>query len=148
MKKEKGRSIAGITIIVITITLLLTSGCWGRKYFTAKFTTVKTMPEGKALVYIYRPKNFVGSAVHFSVHANDRKVSDVHLYNGGYIVYFADPGKYEFWAQVSNTRTEILVDIEAGKTYYIEGESVKLELVPNEIGEQRIKKCKLLRYTK
>jgi len=142
-------------IFVILFALAaLNFGCAGRRYLTTRYTEVKQMPEGKAIVYIYRVKR-LGTAVHYAVNANDKPVNDLHLYLKGYLVYYASPGKTEFWAEIGGSgreRTKVTLDIEAGQTYYIEG-SVKmgvwvgaphLELVDNQEGRVEIKKCKLI----
>lgn len=111
--------------------------------FSQKFSPVKEIPEGKALVYIYRPGSMVGAAVHYSVNANDNKVSEQHLRNKTYLVYFADPGRYTFWAQVTNTRREVDLDVEAGKTYYVRGNCCEFIIPELESAEKEIVKCKL-----
>jgi len=72
--------------------------------FAQKFEPIKVIPDGKALVYIYRPGSMVGAAVHYTVNANESKVSEAHLKNKSYLVFFATPGKYAIWAEVTNTR--------------------------------------------
>jgi hypothetical protein len=111
--------------------------------FAQKFSPVMEIPEGKALVYIYRPSSMVGAAVHYSINANEAKVSEAHLKNGSYLVFFADPGRYTFWAQVTNTRREAELDVEAGKTYYVKGDCCTLEIPAVEEAEKAIVKCKL-----
>ena len=111
--------------------------------FSQKFKPVEEIPEGKALVYIYRPGSMVGAAVHYTVNANDEKVSESHLKNKSYLVYFADPGRYTFWGQVTNTRREVDLDVEAGKTYYIKGDCCEFILPSSEDAEKEIAKCKL-----
>lgn len=108
-----------------------------------KFEPVKEIPEGKALVYIYRPGSMVGAAVHYTVNANDEKVSEAHLKNKTYLVYFAEPGKYRFWGQVTNTMREINLEVEAGKTYYIKGDCCEFIIPPEEDSKNEIVKCKL-----
>ncbi len=111
--------------------------------FSQKFEPVKEIPEGKALVYIYRPGSMVGAAVHYTVNANDEKVSEAHLRNKTYLVYFPEPGRYTFWAQVTNTRREVDLDVEAGKTYYVRGDCCEFILPELEKAEKEIVKCKL-----
>ena len=111
--------------------------------YSQKFEPVNEIPDGKALVYIYRPGSMVGAAVHYSVNANDEKVSEAHLKNKSYLVYFADPGRYTFWAQVTNTRREVDLDVEAGKTYYVRGDCCEFIIPSLEKAEKEIVKCKL-----
>ena len=122
-----------ILIIVITCNDVLSQ----------KFEPVKEIPEGKALVYIYRPGSMVGAAVHYTVNANDEKVSEAHLKNKTYLVYFAEPGKYRFWGQVTYTIREVNLDVEAGKTYYIRGNCCEFIIPSEEDAKKEIVKCKL-----
>lgn len=122
------------------------------KYMTTKFQPVDSIPAGKALVYIYRTAEFTGSAVHYSVSVNGTPISRVHLYNGGYFVYFAEPGQNIFTAEVSKESTTAVVNAEVGKTYFVKG-SIRvgtwvgrpfLETVEDYVGLDEIQKCKLL----
>lgn len=125
------------TLIVFSFILLCHS------LYSQKFSPVEDIPEGKALVYIYRPGSMVGAAVHYTVHANDDIVSENHLRNKSYLVFFADPGRYTFWAQVTNTRREVDLDVEAGKTYYVRGDCCEFIIPETKEAEKEIVKCKL-----
>lgn len=131
--------------------ILIFTGCAGGRYLTTRFQEVSNIPEGKALVYIYRTKTF-GSAVHHTVNVNESTVSDFHLYPKGYLVYYADPGENRFWAEIAGLDTEVILNVEAGKTYYIEG-SIKmgvvvgrpyLEIQDPEKGSRDVRRCKLI----
>jgi hypothetical protein len=128
-----------LTKTLLLFTLILTCN----SVFSQKFTPVTEIPEGKALVYIYRPGSMVGAAVHYTVNANDAKVSEAHLKNKSYLVFFAEPGRYTFWAQVTNTRREIDLDVEAGKTYYVKGDCCEFKIPATEVAEKEIVKCQL-----
>jgi len=108
-----------------------------------KFEPVKEIPEGKALVYIYRPGSMVGAAVHYTINANDTVACAAHLRNKTYLVYFAEPGRYTFWAQVTNTRREVDLDVEAGKTYYVKGDCCSLVVPSLEDAQKAIVNCSL-----
>lgn len=108
-----------------------------------KFEPVKEIPAGKALVYIYRPGSMVGAAVHYTVNANEDKVSEAHLKNDSYLIFFADPGSYTFWAQVTNSRREVGLDVEAGKTYYVRGDCCEFIIPDPKKAEKEIVKCEL-----
>lgn len=125
--------------ILLLFTFILTSN----SVYSQKFSPVEEIPEGKALVYIYRPGSMVGAAVHYTVNANDDKVSEDHLRNKTYLVFFAEPGRYTFWGQVTNTRREVDLDVEAGKTYYIRGDCCKFIIPDLKKAKKEIKKCKL-----
>lgn len=125
------------------ISLLFVLAMTCNSIFAQKFEPVKEIPEGKGLVYIYRPGSMLGAAVHYTINANDSIVSKAHLKNGTYLVFFADPARYTFWAQVTNTRREVDLDVEAGKTYYVKGDCCELNIPPIENAEKDILKCKL-----
>ncbi len=108
-----------------------------------KFIPIEEIPEGKAIVYIYRPGSMLGAAVHWTVNANDEKVSENHLRNKTYLVYYAEPGRYTIWGQVTNTRREVDIDVEAGKTYYVHSNCCKFTIPDLEKAEKEIVKCKL-----
>lgn len=111
--------------------------------FGQAFEPVSEIPEGKGLVYIYRPGSMVGAAVHYTVNANEEKVSEAHLRNKTYLAYIAEPGRYTFWASVSGNRKEAELDVEAGGTYYVKGNCCEFFLPTNEEAEKEIVKCKL-----
>jgi hypothetical protein len=125
------------TLFVFTLFFISNSA------FSQKFMPVEEIPEGKALVYIYRPGSMVGAAVHYTVNANDEKVSEYHLRNNTYLIFFAEPGRYTFWAQVTNTRREVDLDVEAGKTYYVRGNCCEFVIPDFDKAKEEIVKCKL-----
>ena len=125
------------SFLILVLVLTCTS------VFSQKFEPVKEIPEGKALIYIYRPGSMVGAAVHYTVNANDDIVSEYHLRNKSYLIFYAEPGRYTFWAQVSNTRREVDLDVEAGKTYYVRGDCCEFIIPDLEKAQKEIVKCKL-----
>jgi len=149
----KRNSIFALTMLTLLM-IQLFSGCAGRRYLTTEYSSVEKIPDGKAVVYIYRVKA-LGTAVHYTVNADKKPVSDLDLYLKGYLVYYADPGETTFWAEIEGSgheRTKVTIDIQEGKSYYIEG-SVKmgaavggphLEHVSKEEGRKEIQKCKLI----
>ncbi len=75
------------------------------------------------LVYFLRGKGMAGSATAFSALIDDVRVCKLN--NRRYSVHQVSPGKHEFKAQVAGKKgkekAEIaLIEIEAGKTYYIQ----------------------------
>jgi hypothetical protein len=125
------------TLVLFKLTLTCNS------VFSQKFNPVNEIPDGKALVYIYRPGSIVGAALSYTVNANDVKVSVARLKNKSYLVYFAEPGRYTFWAQVTNTRRAVDLDVEAGKIYYVRGDCCTLIIPPLEKAKKEIVNCKL-----
>jgi len=82
--------------------------------------TTNVFPEpnpDKGLVYFFREKKFKGMSISYNVKENGQVVGA--LANGTYFFVFADPGKHSYTASTEASSTRSL-DIEAGKTYYIE----------------------------
>jgi len=113
------------------------------------FKKVETIPEGSALVYVYRPDHFAGSIVSFDVSAGKNLVSWIG--NGSYYPYIASPGEIEFWAK-TESKASVTLDVKAGETYYVRA-SVSigafvgrpfLEIVTTQVGEDEIRECKLV----
>lgn len=122
------------------------------------FTPITNIPDGKALVYIYKPKTY--GKEKFRVEANGEPVTI--LEKGGYYPYLATPGTVVFTAKakarIGNVlapaiipKSALTLSAEPGKVYYIKEPggfklTVKLDLVqvPTELAEKEIQKCKLL----
>jgi hypothetical protein len=107
------------------------------------FQDITVIPNGKGLIYFYRPSSMVGALVSYTVNVNDGKVSEARLKNGTYLVYFAAPGIYSFWAMVAETKREVKLSVEAGKTYYIKGDCCEFILTDEVAARGKIVKCKL-----
>ena len=102
----------------LMIAMLLAAGALGCAALGEPYQPVSAVPSGKALVYIYRPKSFVGAAISYTVHVGN--VPAVKLVNGGYTAFIADPGETEFWAK-TEARSSVTEALKAGKTYYLKG---------------------------
>jgi hypothetical protein len=79
-----------------------------------------TLPkEGKAIVYVYRPFIYEGSASGFTLLANNREVTD-SLRSSGYIFFDVDPGPVEVITDVGGVIDEpAKFTAETGKTYFV-----------------------------
>jgi hypothetical protein len=122
------------------------------------FSAVTDIPEGKALVYIYKPKTYGKEKFRIAVNGEPITV----LKKGGYFPYFATPGAIVFTAnakaRIGNVpaplaipKSALRLSVEPGKVYYIKEPggfklTVRLDLVevPPETAEKEIRKCKLL----
>jgi hypothetical protein len=112
------------------------------------FVKEEKIPEQKGLVYLYRKRSPVGVIIVPRIWCNAKPV--VSLKSGGYYPYFADPGKNIF-TTFTETSSEISIDVEPGKTYYVKlhfgvGLTVgrpHLTLVDEKKGAKEIKGCKL-----
>lgn len=71
-----------------------------------QFDSFKQPSEGQSMIYVYRPKAFIGGGVHFKVAANDTIIG--RLRNGGYVEKELPPGEYDIWAQTEAKRSTLL----------------------------------------
>ncbi|MEN8108478.1 MAG: hypothetical protein ABFS22_10785 [Pseudomonadota bacterium] len=140
----------GLITLVIAAFMVILSGCSATG---PVYQQVGSVPEGEALVYIYRPGKFMGGGVVFDVHAGS--VADdteiVALRSGGYYPYFAPPGELQLWAK-TESKTSLTLDLNAGDRRYVKGTvgvgflvgRPKLTEVDEQTGAREIKECKLL----
>ena len=94
---------------------------------TAKAEDKKTLrlmvvPEGKAIIYVYRPSQFVNSAGYPYTHIDGDKKNP--LYNGSYKAYTVNPGKHtvetigDFWIW-GLPDNKVVISTENGKRYFV-----------------------------
>jgi hypothetical protein len=129
--------------IAVLVTLLL-AGCASG----ARYQRIEHIPEGKALVYVYRPSGFAGSAVVYDVRVGDTAVGT--LKSGSYFTYVASaPSELELWAR-TEAKSSITLDLKPGGVYYVRGGTSigflwgrpRLEIVSAEIGAKEIADCR------
>lgn len=133
-------------ISVVVSGLALMSGC---ATSGPKFSKVENIPEGKGLIYIYRPSAFKGGAIFYDVNVNDKVVTT--LRSGGYFPHFANAGENEVWAK-TEAKSSVTLDVKPGKTYYVKGETrigflmgrPELTIQPPEVGAAEVAECNLL----
>jgi hypothetical protein len=132
-----------LSVILMTVTI---AGCsaTGRP-----FVHVDPIPDGKGIVYVYRPDRTVGCAVSGTIRANGVPITNVK--NGGYYPYVADPGRVNL-----NVTTEVEnstdITVEAGREKYVKTTvgmgfflgHLKLGEVSSDVGEREIRECRLL----
>jgi Protein of unknown function (DUF2846) len=108
--------------------------------------TADTKPS-KAVVYIYRYKQFVGSALAPSIYCDGTQLA--RMENGRYFTANLDPGKHTFTS--NDKQSGIDLDVKAGEEYFIRVELAtgftkghgRLVLVPREQGSYELKSDKL-----
>jgi len=130
----------------MVLPLFLVLGCAASG---ASFRPIESIPEGKAVVYIYRPNSLIGGGIRYHVAVGNQRI--VYLIRGGYFPYLAEPGETEFWARTEAKET-ITSDFKAGEVYYLKGTvgiglavgRPRFEFVSQEIGAEEVAKCKLL----
>jgi len=147
-------------VLVAISTVLLCTGCaTGPSYTQAQQITV---PAGKALIYVYRKPEAVLLWDTASIKANGQLLG--YSKNGSYISHIVSPGKIVLLANkgpgftnfglisVIQNKSQIELNTEAGKTYYIRvvlepaglagGFTPKMEWVRDEMGASEITHCK------
>ena len=110
--------------------------------------SVAAASEGQATVYIYRYKQFVGSALSPSVFCDDTELA--RMENGKFFVVKLAPGKHVFHS--NDKQAGIEADLKAGLDYYIRVEIApgmmkghgRLISVASEQGSYEIKTLKSL----
>ena len=105
-------------IIFSTILSLILSGCVAvGKVSTEVDMAARSMvpPEGKALVFLMRT-SILGSAIAMDVKCNRTYIGTTGAKR--YLYVILDPGEYEFAGLAENV-CQLILDVEAGQTYYI-----------------------------
>jgi hypothetical protein len=112
------------------------------------FKPVSSIPEGKALIYVYRPSVMHGAALVPYVVVNDSRA--LPLKNGGYYTYAATPGSVTVAVTHTGQRS-VTLEVKAGETYYVKGGPVFMafgvpyvERASAEVGLKELSECKLL----
>ena len=101
----------------------------------------------KATVYVYRYKQFVGSALSPSVWCDETELA--RMENGRYFTVTLDPGKHTFHS--NDPQSGVVLDLKAGQPYFIRVEIAtglmkghgRLTLVSAEQGTYELKSSKL-----
>ena len=134
------------SLAVLLVGVLLLGGC---ATLGPVYRPVDAIPDGMALIYIYRESQFIGAGVAYDVKVGETVVTTLH--SGGYYPYFVKPGEVELWAR-TEAKSAVTVDVKAGEVYYVKGEvgvgffvgRPHLRVVAREKGEKEIKECKLI----
>lgn len=108
-------------ILIYMTMLLLVLGCAIQNSNRPPFVP-QLIPEGKSLIYVYRPSQFINSAGYPYTYIDGNKMAP--LYNGSYKAYVVNAGKHTvetigtffLWGLPDN-KLEIVV--ENGKAYYV-----------------------------
>ena len=111
---------------------------------------VKSMqpPSGKALVYVVRPTS-LGKPFGGDITANGEFIGTTQ--GTMYVYAVMTPGEYKFKVTGHDNESEIVVNLEADKTYYIYQSvypavfrgATSLELVDKEEGRKALEECSL-----
>jgi hypothetical protein len=115
---------------ILLAAFLMPAGC-----ATPNFKPAANVPADKAMIYLYREQNYLGSGVSYKIFANQHPVTLLTasgiFTDNNYYPYLAAPGEISFTGkQVSNGETHLFdfmvpkcklatIEVEAGKTYYL-----------------------------
>ena len=131
--------------IILFLTFLSTS------FVVAQESPATTQPsdktDTKATVYIYRYKQFAGSAITPSVYCDEMQLAKME--NGRYFTVRVNPGKHVFRSEDKQAGVEL--DLKAGQQYFIRVEIAtgllkghgRLLLVASEQGSYEMRSSKL-----
>lgn len=131
------------------LTMLAILGCSTAKVSSSDLEQIKSQmaPEGKALVYIIRPKS-AAYLVTFKVSCDEKPIGSTGAKRFIYILL--NPGLHKFVSNAENT-SELFLEVESGKKYFLE-QKLKMGLLTarNELvrldeaaGMKKLKSCKL-----
>ena len=124
---------------VLGLAGLMMAGCAGMQ--RSKDHPMPTVQPDKGLVYFYRESSFKGAAVQYDIRDNGDVIGA--LQSGTYFYEYATPGQHTYSSKTEVT-SEVNLNIEAGKTYYIKGSvgfgfvaaRPKLEIVSDDAAAQ------------
>jgi len=126
-----------------------------------QFRPVDAVPNGKATIYIYRPKQIIGWGGLIPVNSPHliylNGTNRVELHEGGYCVYYVQSGTNFFSSELTSPNWMLNLafkkdnlfqtNFETAETYYLRFEvgavSSKLKLMDGQTGQQEIQNCKL-----
>jgi len=130
-------SLAGLIMAVLVM-----SGCGPT--LGQSFRKVESVPVNKVLIYIYRPRVFLGWST-IDVTANDKDL--ITLSKCSYFPYLADPGVIHFKANLGGHSKYLTVYAKPNRPYFLKtggrGQFL-LTLMPPEEGEREMGECRLV----
>jgi hypothetical protein len=144
-----------ISMLFLLAAALILGGC-----ATPNFKPVTNVPPDKALVYLYRKYNYIGSGAAHKIYANQKPIT--LLYTRNYYPYLTDPGHITFTLKsvligekhlfdfMIPKSTVAEINVESGRTYYLSFDiashfalTPKYILRDNETSSNEIVKCRL-----
>lgn len=155
MKRNRIRLLQKTVCVALALLLLSTVAIAGKKDEDAvdeegyvEFSKERALGEvdpDKALIYVLRPTS-MGFAIK-SWFLCDDEVLGVNR-GSSYFFAYVEPGKHVFWSKSENVDA-LELEVEAGKTYYIQQRvrmgglkaRTKLEVLDEAEGEKRLAKC-------
>jgi hypothetical protein len=136
------RALRNLSLAILLSSLL----AFAQESATTAPQTVETKP-AKATVYVYRYKQFVGSALAPSVYCDEAQLA--RMDNGRYFAAKIDPGKHTF--RSNDPQSGLELDVKAGQEYFVRVEIAagmmkghgRLILMSPEQGSYELKSKKL-----
>ena len=101
--------------LLLIIAVITISGCATGPAFVPS----KEPDDKSALLYIYRPSDFVNSMISPEIIINDKKYNGVT--NGGYLYSYVEAGNYSIGINYGSNenKKDMDIDIKGGNTYYV-----------------------------
>ncbi|MDR3219830.1 MAG: DUF2846 domain-containing protein [Dysgonamonadaceae bacterium] len=140
-----------IMMVLMLVMPLLLTNCGTQKAATAYDDAEPQSPEYEltddcALLHIYRPGSMAGMAISYTLRLDDEEIFRVKN-KSKTTIRFTGGGAITLWAK-TETKTELSMDIQLGKEYYVRcgvgmGAFVgrpKIEIVDNEKGQAEFNK--------
>jgi len=109
--------IINIFKLTTLLAILSTIGCASTSNLTGPQIEV---PQGKAVIYFFRPSAFAGSAIKFHVHTMEGKPVGYLGKGGDSFSIVVEPGTHQYWSRAAS-RNDVALIVEAGKIYYVKG---------------------------
>lgn len=111
-----------ISLLCLLIAAVLLAGCakmpLREDYVKEASAPVVTADENSGVVYFVRDSAFGGAGISYFIFEDTKKIG--LLKSGTYFIHKTTPGKHTYLAE-TEARAAVTLDVEAGKTYYIEG---------------------------
>ena len=147
MKQVYRLQVSLVVLMLCTVFCIAAGGCASGQ----PFRPVEDIPEGKGVLYVYRPWELTGSALSYVVVADGTVLGEAR--NGSYISRLFDAGEVELIARMRTT-TIIAVEVKKGQETYVKagfkagpsfvgGPDADLSIVPPNQAREEIKSCKL-----
>ena len=111
-----------LSLLCLLIAAVLLAGCakmpLREDYVKEATAPVVTPDETSGVVYFVRDSAFGGAGISYFIFEDTTKIG--LLKSGTYFIHKTTPGKHTYYAE-TEARSSVTLDVEAGKTYYVEG---------------------------
>lgn len=147
--------IQAVFVGFLLLVVLENAGCSPK--LGGDFVKLDNVPQGKALIYIYRPRGTVGFLYPIDIYVDDRLL--VRLPHGSYYPYLVEPGEVELITKgwlLKGVDESITIQVKAGATYFLKMQFYFVDKTKDskinatfvkmfkENAEEEIKECKIV----